>query len=138
MKKQIATILCAGFSIFLINSSVLAENFMLAPDVKLALSGKTCSGEHLRKDFNFKVYFSPDGVVQQVKRNGDKQKGNWSVLDNGKRCLEWDGSDIRKCFPVRDNGDESYTLVKVKGNGDIRELILWRHCMQGNTLEEQS
>ena len=138
MKKQIATILCAGLSLFLMNSSVIAEEFMQATDVKLALSGKTCSGEHLRKDFNFKVYFSPDGVVQQVKGNGDKQNGNWSVLDNGKRCLEWDGSDIRKCFPVRDNGDESYTLVKVKGNGDIRELIHWKNCTQGNILEGKS
>ena len=137
MKKLIATILCAGLSLFLMNSSAFAEEFMPATDVKLALSGKTCSGEHVRKNFNFKVYFSEDGVVQQVKENGDKRKGKWSVLDNGKRCLEWDESDVRKCFHIRDNGDESYTLLKVKGNGDIRELILWSNCTQGNALGEQ-
>jgi len=111
-----------------------AENFMPAAEVKSALSGKTCSGDHLRKDFTFKVHFSSDGVVQQVKRNGDKKKGQWSVLDNGKRCLEWDGSDTRKCFHMRDNGDKTYTLVKTRDNGEIRDLINWSDCKTGNML----
>ena len=137
MKKQIATILCAGLSLFSLHSAVLAEEFMSAADVKSALSGKTCSGEHLRKDFTFKVHFSSDGAVHQIKENGYEKKGKWSVLDNGKRCLEWNGTDIRKCFPIRDNGDGTYTLVKVKGNGDIKKLILWSNCTQGNTLAKK-
>jgi len=126
--------LYAGLSLLLINPAISAQEFMPAADVKSALSGKTCSGEHLKKDFTFKVHFSPDGVVQQVKRNGDKKKGQWSVIDNGKRCLEWDGSDIRKCLHVRDNGDKTYTLVKVRGNGEIRDLINWSDCKTGNML----
>ena len=137
MKKQIATIFCAYLFLFSLHSAVLAEEFMSSANVKSALSGKTCSGEHLRKDFIFKVHFSPDGSVHQIKENGDEKKGKWSVLDNGKRCLEWNGTDIRKCFHIRDNRDKTYTLVKVKGNGDIKKLILWSNCTQGNTLAKK-
>jgi len=134
MSNPVTTILYAGLFLFLINPTAAAEEFMPTADVKSALSGKTCSGEHLRKDFTFNVYFASDGIVRNVKRNGDTRKGQWFVLDNGKRCLEWDGSDIRNCFHVRDNGDKSYTLVKVKGNGDTLDLILWSDCKTGNML----
>lgn len=125
-----------GISIFFLNASALADNFMTATEIKSTLSGKTCAGEHLRKNYNFKVYFSPDGVVTQVKDNGYKRNGTWSILDSGKRCLEWEGTDIRKCFHIQNNGNKTYTLTKIKKNGDTLNLIQWSYCLNGNTLEQ--
>lgn len=134
MLKPAMSLLFSIISLFLIHTTAVAGDFMSADEVKSALSGKTCNGEHLIKDLSFKVFFSSDGNVRQVKGNGSERNAEWSVRDNGKRCLEWEGSGVQKCFPVKDNGNNTYTLTKVKGNGNLKEIVLWSNCADGDTI----
>lgn len=120
--------------IVLLGSQVAsADDYMSADSVKALVSGKTFDGIHLKKDYTYRAYAAPDGQVTQVKSNGDRKTGKWSVLPNGKQCIEWDNTDIRKCFHIRDNGDGSYTKVKLKGDKVI-PLLRWSNFTDGNGL----
>ena len=107
---------------------------MSAEDVKSLVTNKTAKGVHLKKSFSYTIYFAPDGSLHQIKTNGDERKGEWEVKDNGKHCVTWDDSDRTFCRFVRDNGDQTYTKIKVKYSGKEIPILIWRDFSDGNNL----
>ena len=134
MKKKFAAILAATVFTVLGIAPVVAAEYLTADELKAVLANKTAKGEHLKRDFEFNSFFAPDGGLIQVKANGYKKTGKWSIKENGKHCVEWDGTDIVKCFPVKANEDGSYTKVKIKNNGKIKKLIRWSNFREGNKI----
>ena len=134
MKKRIVVTLLTAILLLSVSTSLIAGDYISADHLKELLTNKTAKGEHLKRDYEFDSFFSPDGDLIQIRANGKKKTGKWSVKENGKHCVEWDGSDIRKCFPVMSNGDGSFTKVKVKNNGKIKKLIRWTNFRAGNQL----
>lgn len=127
--------LCITTTILLLvtGTTAFAGDYLSADDVTALVSGKTFDGIHLKNDYTYKAYASPDGTVRQVKSSGDSKTGKWSVKPDGKQCIEWDGTDVVKCFHIKDNGDGSYTKVKIKGDKVIL-LLRWSNFTEDNHL----
>jgi hypothetical protein len=135
MHKTLATLLLTtSFCLGAGSLTAQAGTYMSADEVKNVIVGKSANGVHLKKDFAYRIYFAPDGALHQIKENGVEKKGQWSVTNDGKHCVEWDNSGVRKCFPVRDDGDGTYTKVKLKGNRVI-EILRWSDFQDGDALK---
>jgi len=128
-------VLPIGFILLSSGFTANAGEYMSADEIQTLIAGNSAKGVHLKRDFSYNIYFSSDGALQQIKANGDERKGQWMVKSNGKHCVEFDGTDVRKCWHIRSNGDGSYTKVKLKGNKVI-PLLIWRDFEEGNTLSK--
>lgn len=128
MKKSILILLA---SFICVSNPVFAGDFMSADKVKALLSGKTVVGKGLKKNFTVTTYFAPDGTMTGNK-NGNQRKGMWRVESDGLQCVEFDDG-ASNCRYIKDNGDGTYTKIKVKGDGDEIETVLWESIQDGNT-----
>ena len=119
----------------LVSSYALAGGLnTMSPDaVKAALSGKTCDGEHHRKDFEYKIYFNPDGTFKRKTQYGSKHSGKWR-FDGGKHCMYFNHIDKEFCRAVVDNGSGSYSKYKEKRNGSFIKITTLKNCKPGSTL----
>ena len=133
MKKSIIGVLL-GVVCLASTPAVLAGDFLSADELRAAVTDKTFKGVHLKKDYSYVTFNGGDGIVTQIKDDGSKETGKWRVDDDGKHCVEWDGSGQEKCFPVKDNGDGSLTKTKVTGNGKQIPLLQWTDFKDGNQL----
>ncbi len=133
MNNNPAVYVCLSVVLACMAGLAHAGDFLSSDEVKSIYSGKTANGVHLKKDFSYVAYFSPNGTFTQKKDNGDIKKGTWSVDNKGRQCISWDGSGITKCFPLVNNGDGSYTKVKLKGDKRI-PLIMHSDFVDGNKL----
>lgn len=57
-------------------------------------------------------YFSPKGVLTQVRDNGKRKTGRWFLDDANRMCILWDGKYKPLCFTVHEQDDGSYTMLK--------------------------
>jgi len=73
-------------------------------------------------------YFSPEGVLVQVRDSGKRKDGRWFLDDSDRLCILWNGKIKPLCFVVNNNGDGSYSMVK---NGKLKSTIL--ELKDGNT-----
>ncbi|GMQ96433.1 MAG: hypothetical protein BMS9Abin15_0104 [Gammaproteobacteria bacterium] len=97
------------------SGTTLAGEFLSADEVKALLTDKTTKGIHLKRDYSYRINFSIYGLLIRVKNDGEETRGQWHVKDDGRHCIKWEDSYKTRCFPFKDNGDDSYT--KVEGNG---------------------
>ena len=133
-KNNIQPVITACVVLLAASINAYAGEYLSAEDVTALVSDKTFDGINLKQDYEYKAYASPDGKVTQVKNSGESKTGKWSVLPNGKQCIEWDGTDVRKCYHIRDNNDGSYTKVKIKGK-KITPILRWKNFTSGNNLK---
>ncbi len=87
--------------------------------LKQLYSGNTVHGHHIKKDFDFLLYFSPDGKATRKRDNGKIHEGKWQLNEDGDMCVDfgkWGG-----CGQLYKNEDGSYTrkrdgdsLIKIK------------------------
>jgi hypothetical protein len=114
----------------------LAGNFMSGEAVEVLFKGKTANGTHLKQEYSYKVYFDPNGNLTEVKTGGEQSKGKWRVDGDGNHCARIHG-DEEFCWPVRDNGDGSYTKRKrkdtKKGSKEI-PVVRFQNFTDGNSL----
>lgn len=141
-KNKIQSVITASVALLAGSINVYAGDYLSASEVTVLVSGKTFDGIHLKQDYEYRTYASPDGKVTQVKSSGESKTGKWSVLPNGKQCIEWDGTNEKKCYHIRDNGDGSYTKVKIKKitkdkitKDKIIPILRWKNFTQGNNLK---
>jgi hypothetical protein len=57
-------------------------------------------------------YFSPKGVLIQVRDNGDRKDGRWFLDDSDRLCILWNGKIKPLCFTVTENDDGGYDMIK--------------------------
>lgn len=133
MKNNPAIFVYLSAILISVASFAHAGDFLSGDEIKSIYTGKTAKGVHLKKGFSYMAYFSPDGALIQKKDDGDTNEGKWSVDDEGRQCVSWNGSGVTKCFPLVNNNDGSYTKVKVKGSKHI-PLIMHRDFTDGNKL----
>ena len=68
-------------------------------------------------------YFSPEGVLVQVRDSGERKDGRWFLDDSDRLCILWNGKLKPLCFVVTENDDVSYNMVrKGKHKSTIPEL----------------
>jgi hypothetical protein len=127
MKRTFFTLLV---SLLCLGNPVYAGDFMNGDEVKALLSGKTVTGKGLKKDFTVVTYFSPDGTMLGTK-DGESRNGTWTVEDDGKQCIKFDDGNSN-CRYIKDNGDGTYTKIKVKKNGKEIPLLLYESVQDGN------
>jgi Zn/Cd-binding protein ZinT len=130
---MIKTIAISITTLIFMASPVFAGDFMSADEVKALISGKTTYGKGLKKDFTVVTYFAADGTMDGTK-DGNRRKGKWSVKGNGKQCVEFDDGK-NNCRYIKDNGDGTYSKVKVKGSGKEIPTVLWESIKDGNTVQ---
>ena len=73
-------------------------------------------------------YFSPEGVIVQVRDSGKRKDGRWFLDDSDRLCIIWNGKLKPLCFVVTENEDGSYRMEK---NGKLKSTILG--LKDGNT-----
>ena len=73
-------------------------------------------------------YFSPEGVIIQVRDNGVRKDGRWFLDDSDRLCILWNGKYRPLCFVVTQNEDGTYKMVR---NGKHKSTIL--DLKDGNT-----
>ena len=128
--KKTMTMLVASLSF--LTTSVFAGPFMSAEEITTLVSGKTVSGKGLKKDFTVRTYFKADGTMDGQK-NGNKRSGKWHVNDDDMMCIEFDDG-AGNCRYIKDNGDGTYSKVKVKGSGKMIPVLLYESIDDGNTM----
>ncbi len=133
MRPSIVAALCMGVFI----GTASAADYMSADEIKALISGKTTHGVGLKKDFTVVTHFAPDGSLMG-ERNGNKRTGSWNVTDDGQHCVDFsDGKN--NCRFIKDNGDGTYSRVKVKtkGNGTTVHIpvVKWERIEEGNALK---
>ena len=57
-------------------------------------------------------YFSPEGVLIQVRDNGDRKDGRWFLDDSDRLCILWNGKIKPLCFIVTENDEDGYNMIK--------------------------
>lgn len=77
-------------------------------------------------------YFSPEGVIIQVRDNGTRKDGRWFLDDSDRLCILWNGKYRPLCFVVTRNKDGTYNMTK---NGKHKSTIL--QVKDGNTENYQ-
>jgi hypothetical protein len=73
-------------------------------------------------------YFSPEGVLVQVRDSGERKDGRWFLDDSDRLCILWNGKLKPLCFVVTVNDDGSYNMVR---RGKHKSTIL--ELKDGNT-----
>ena len=94
---------------------------------KAIFSGKTANGEHIKKGFQFKDYFREDGVLIEVRNNGKRKEGHWTLTESGKLCIIWESKKRCGQIELRDDGSYEFT----RNNIAVRR---YRQFDAGNTL----
>ena len=56
-------------------------------------------------------YFSPEGVLIQVRDNGERKDGRWFLDDSGRLCILWNGKIKPLCFIVSENDEGGYNMI---------------------------
>ena len=110
-----------------VGSVVNAEEFLSQDEVKNLVMGKTIHATHLKRDFDFIVYFDKDGKTAFRKQDNETTKTTYSIKDN-KHCIFWNGED--RCANILKNEDGSYTRVTPNG----RKVVKWLKFNEGNKL----
>ena len=98
-------------------------------EVKALVSGKTVHAKHLKKGFNFSVYFNADGSVIRKWKNDKMQDGKW-FFDGNLHCINVGGGD--RCASIEDNGDGTYK--RLKGGNSNKHFITWTKIVDGKDL----
>jgi len=73
-------------------------------------------------------YFSPEGVLMQLRDSGKRKDGRWFLDDSDRLCILWNGKLKPLCFVVTKNDDGTYNMVK---SGKHKSTIL--ELKDGNT-----
>ncbi len=107
-------------------SNVLAGQFLTGEKLKSTIIGKTFYAKHLKKGFEFKVYFDVDGQTAYRTTNSGVSKTTYK-FDGETHCIYWKGVD--RCAKILDNGDGSYIRVS---NGV--HMVSWFKVVQGKDL----
>lgn len=108
-------------------SQIIAGDVLSIDKVKSLVIGNTVEASHLKKDFEFKVYFDLDGVTAYRKQNGDIVKTTYKFEEN-KHCIYWKDKD--RCANIVDNGDGTYNRVKPNG----KSFVKWIKVVKGKVL----
>ena len=104
-----------------------AGNLLTAEQITGLVKGNTVHANHLKKGFNFSVYFDSDGKTAIRKQNGEETETTYHIADD-KHCIYWNGKD--RCASVRDNGDGTYTRVNANG----KDIVAWKKIVSGKDL----
>ena len=92
------------------SSTALANEYLVAEEVKQLISGKTVEAENPRRATSSVTYFDPDGTFRQL-LEGKPEKGTWSVSDDGYLCTNREGWGS-SCRKISKEG-EVWKLYKV-------------------------
>jgi len=112
----------------MLSGNVFAAKTLNADEVKALITGKTADAEQLIKGFKFKVYFNPNGDLNQLKEDGNKVDGSWQVDAQGQHCVNFGAGD--QCATVVDNGDGSWTRINMAG----KPVVNWKNFVDGKTF----
>ena len=74
------------------------------------IAGKTVKGKDFIKEFGFKDYFSKNGKLVEVRENGGRHRGKWTISNSGYLCLVW--KDSNDCGQLKVNSDGSISFMR--------------------------
>lgn len=104
-----------------------AEDYMSADQIKSLIAGKTVYAEHLKRGFEFKVYFDSDGTTAIRQQKGETTTTTYSFKGD-KHCIQWRGKN--RCANISDNGDGSYSRINKRG----KAVVKWIKVEDGKQL----
>lgn len=114
-------------TILLTSNQIIAGETLSVEKAKSLIIGSTVYAVHLKKDFEFKVYFDVDGVTAHREQDGDTATTTYKFED-GKHCIYWKDKD--RCANIIDNADGTYNRVNPKG----KSFVKWNKVVKGNKL----
>jgi hypothetical protein len=91
-------------------------------------SGKTAAGNHLIRNYVFKDYFNKDGTIIEIRDDGVRKEGVWSIKKVDILCIIWQNNT--DCGRLAENSDGSVSFSRNKI--EKRRFNLFE---EGNTLE---
>ena len=130
--KKISVLYFPTLLLLMLASQAVFAKDLTKDEVTSLFSGKTVDAYHVKKDFEIKTYYDPDGTYKQI-RDGEKRSGEWQVRDDGYMCMSSSHRDKEFCRVVVKKGDK-YRKLKVKGNGKRIFIISYKNFVDGDTL----
>jgi len=128
MKQFIAAIkYLSMLTVLLFSAQAIAGDYMDEAAVKSLVVGNTFYATHLKKDFEFKVYFEADGKTAIRQQNGESTETTYEFKGN-KHCIFW--LEKNRCANILDNGDGTYMRVNKNGVS----IVKWTKVVKGKDL----
>lgn len=112
-------------------SGAHVDNYELSKsDIKSLFNDKTVEGVNLKRDYDFKRYYSPDGTIYEKSYSHGDRKGKWYASYEG-LCWQWHNSmGEARCASVEKSGSK-YLRYNRKGTKVREEYNLF---IAGNSL----
>lgn len=103
------TPLLAG-GIFTLLAMPIMAGSLSGDEIKSVFSGKTASGDHLKKGLGVKSFHASDGSYKSVLSDGTVRTGKWWV-DADTLCLKFDGEGKDRCRQIESDGSGGYKKI---------------------------
>jgi hypothetical protein len=113
----------------LFSHSSIASEALNAEQVTTLFSGKTVEYHHETLNFDFAVYYAPDGSLRGTREGQPMSKMHWSVNNKGELCIAY--HQRNRCHPIMKQ-DGVYKKYKVRKDGETEILVTYRKFIQGN------
>ena len=128
MKNSHRKSICFGAAaLVFVPGQSLAQEFLTTDQIEALVVGKTVHAKHLKKGFEFVIYFDPDGKTAVRKQAGETTKTTYKI-EADKHCIFWKGKD--RCAGIFDNGDATYDRVNPNGV----HIVKWTKIVPGEEL----
>ena len=82
-------------------------------EIKSAFSGKTASGDHLKKSLGVKSFHATDGSYKSVLSDGTVRTGKWWI-DGDNLCVKFDGEGKDRCRLIESDDADGYKKIHPK------------------------
>lgn len=112
---------------FALSTQVQAGDMVPGDKLSSLVMGKTIRAKHLKKGFEFSIYFDKDGKTAFRKQGSDITQTTYRI-DGNQHCIFWKGKD--RCAQLLDNGDGTYSRVNKKG----KQVVKWMKLEDGKKL----
>lgn len=106
-----------------------AGDRLSSAEIKELITDKTVSATHLKKNFDFRIYFSGDGTAVRLK-DGSVKESPYEITTDNEHCVTSVIRNKRKCAYIEANGDGTYDRVLSNG----KHVIRWSEFEAGRTF----
>jgi len=119
--------------VLLISFPIIAEAGKLnADEVRQLISGNTLVFEHAEGGRIRTRYYDANGTFRQMNKKGTKkQKGKWSINNNGQLCNQRKGKGV--CHKIYQQGDVWRTYIdRTNPTGGDKHILTIQKVLEGN------
>ena len=122
------------------SSAVFGSSSNAAPDgqdltgeeMRALFSGKTVSGRHVVKNYDFESYYEPHGKVRVYVGAERKLRNATWTIQGSEICLNWKDTGTLRCRKMVKGSDGKYRKEKELSGGRRQVVVTFSSFVDGN------